>query len=107
LGQGGMMGGGAFESAMRLGRQENMMSELDQTLTTRIIKALDTATQVPMTLLGRVMPNLPALSDVDYVAQGYDIPPNLMAIHFATVLGYIVPVLILGFLFFRAREVAK
>lgn len=100
-------GGGTFESLIRIVKQDNVMTELEHTYTNTVAIWLDRIERVPLWVVSRLLPDLPAMSDVSYVASGFDISPDLLMIHIATALGYVVPVLIAGFLFFKVREVAK
>jgi hypothetical protein len=43
----------------------------------------------------------------DYLAQGYDIPWNDLAVQALTTLGYALPVFVVGYLCFKFREVAQ
>ncbi len=53
-----------------------------------------------------VLPDLASLSSADFVANGFSIPANLLWIHMVTTLGYVLPVLVVAFFLFKAREVA-
>ncbi len=101
------LGGGTFESLLRIGQQKNLTEQLEQNFTSAVAVGLDKVTRIPLFVVSRVLPNLRELNDVQYVADGYDISADLLAIHLTTGLGYLVPVLLLGFLFFKLREVAK
>lgn len=101
------LGGGTFESLIRIVKQDNMMTPLDPTIANNVAIWLDMVGRAFLWVVGRLLPNFQALSDVDYVANGFDISSDLLLIHLATALGYAVPVLIAGFLFFKVREVAK
>jgi hypothetical protein len=101
------LGGGTFESFIRIVKQDNMMTPLEQTATNNIAIWLDVAGRAPLWIASRLLPDFPALSDVSYVSSGFDISANLLLIHLATALGYVLPVLVAGFLFFKVREVAK
>ena len=101
------MGGGTFESLIRIVRQDNLTSPLEATLPNNVAVWLDIAGRGPLWIVGRLLPNFPSLSDVEYVASGFDISSDVLLIQLTTALGYALPVLIAGFLFFKVREVAK
>ncbi|HUY90275.1 MAG TPA: ABC transporter permease [Pirellulales bacterium] len=101
------LGGGTFESLIRIVKQDNMMTPLDPTISNNVAMWLDAAGRGPLWVVARLLPDFPSLSDVNYVASGFDISTNLLLIHLTTAVGYAVPVLIAGFLFFKVREVAK
>lgn len=100
-------GGGTFESLIRIVKQDNVMTPLEQTVTNNVAIWLDKIERVPLWVVANLLPDLPAMSDAAYVSHGFDISPDLLLIHITTALGYVVPVLIAGFLFFKVREVAK
>ncbi|MEX2560652.1 MAG: hypothetical protein WD403_12095 [Pirellulales bacterium] len=102
-----VLGGGTFESLIRIVRQENLMLPLDSTLTNTAATWLDQVGRIPLFVVSRLLPNFPQMSDVDYVAHGFDIPLNLLGAHLTTGLGYLLPVLIIGMLCFKVREVAR
>lgn len=101
------LGGGPMESVYRILTQENLTSELERNVTTLTAKWGDIFLRGPLFAAASVLPDFGSLSDVSYVSHGYDIPFELLAIHVTMGLGYVVPVLILGFLFFKMREVAR
>lgn len=101
------LGGGTFESMLRIGQQKNLTEQLEQDVTSTVAVLLDKVFRIPLYVVSRVLPDLRAMNDVKYVADGYNISGDLLAIHLTTGLGYVIPVLLLGFLFFKLREVAK
>jgi hypothetical protein len=101
------LGGGPLEAMYRIVVQQNLMSELEQNVTTVSAKWADKILRVPMFIMSSVLPDLGSLSDAEYVSEGYNIPADVLSIHMTMGLGYILPVLILGFLFFKMREVAR
>jgi hypothetical protein len=107
LATGRELGGGLFESGYRIVTQNNLTSELEKTLTTTTAIWADKFLKVPLFIMARLLPDLSSLNDVDYVADGYNIPFNVLSIHATMSLGFLLPVLILGFLFFKMREVAR
>jgi hypothetical protein len=84
-----------------------MMTPLDPTVANNVAMWLDTAGRGPLWIVARLLPDFPSFNDVEYVASGFDISTDLLLIHLATAIGYALPVLIAGFLFFKVREVAK
>lgn len=107
LATGQALGGLLFESFYRIVTQNNLTSELEKGPTTVAVTWLDNFLQGPLFVMARLLPDLSSLSDVDYVADGYNIPLDVLSIHATMSLGFLIPVLILGFLFFKMREVAK
>jgi hypothetical protein len=100
-------GGLMFESLYRIVTHAPMTTDLDPGLGTSVIKGLDAVVGVGLRVVSAVMPNLPTFSDVNYVADGFDIPWNNIAVHATTALGYLIPLFIAGYFFLKTREVAK
>lgn len=108
LATGRELGGLLFESGYRILTQNNLTSELENNLTTlTAIWADKIFIKGPLWIMAHLLPDLSSLSDVDYVAEGYNIPLDVLSIHATMSAGFLVPVLILGFLFFKMREVAR
>lgn len=101
------LGGGLFESGYRIVTQNNLTSELEKSITTMTAIWADKFLRAPLFIMARLLPDLSSLTDVGYVADGYNIPLGLLSIHATMSLGFLIPVLILGFLFFKMREVAR
>jgi hypothetical protein len=100
-------GGLMFESLYRIVTHAPMTTELDPGIGTSVIKGLDAVVGVALRVISSVMPNLPGFSDVNFVADGFDIPWNNIAVHTTTALGYLIPLFIAGYFFLKTREVAK
>lgn len=101
------LGGGTFESMLRISQQKNLTEQLETDVTSAVAVMLDKIFRIPLFVVSRILPNFQELNDVNYVADGYNISGDLLAIHLTTGLGYFIPVMLLGFLFFKLREVAK
>jgi hypothetical protein len=100
-------GGLTFESLYRIVTHAPMTTDLDPGIGSSILKALDSVVFVALYAVTSLLPNLPAFSDVNYVADGFDIPLNNILVHATTALGYLVPVFLAGYFFLKTREVAK
>lgn len=107
LASGTVPGGGPVESAVRIFTQRNLTTKLEPGLSTSAIKMFDEGFRGALKLVLAVLPDFSALSDVDYVVHGFDIPANLLLVHGVTAVAYLVPVFVAAFLFFRTREVAR
>jgi ABC-type transport system involved in multi-copper enzyme maturation permease subunit len=100
-------GGGPVESFVRLITQRNVTSELEPGLTKDIVQAMDNVFMFFMEAVTRLLPDFRRFSDVDYVAHGFDIPGNVLAIQLVQALGYVLAVSVIGYFFLRTREVAR
>ncbi len=107
LASGKMVGGGPFESMERIMTGDNMISELEPGLKTDTIKALDQATSVMMRYFSAVVPNVAENDYVDRVAYGFDVGQDLVARCLFCEAAYLLPVILLGFVCLKQREVAQ
>jgi hypothetical protein len=101
------MGGLTFESLYRMVTHAPMTTDLDPGVGTSILKGLDSVVYVALYVFTSLMPNLPDFSDVNFVAYGFDIPLNNLAIHATRAVAYLVPLFLAGYFFLKTREVAK
>jgi hypothetical protein len=102
-----VMGGGPIESLIRIVTQKNVMTALEENPGTTVAKMLDQGLLFIMALAGRFAPNFGTLDNSDYVAYGYNIPPDLVGQHLLLVLGYLLVLFVAGYFFLKTREVAK
>lgn len=100
-------GGGPVESFYRLITQMNVISNLDDNLVTRLIKAVDWVYQSFMLSLAQVLPDFSSLSTVDFAAYGFNVPADLVYQNLTMCLAYVVGMSIVGYFLFRTREVAR
>jgi ABC-type transport system involved in multi-copper enzyme maturation permease subunit len=107
LSSGKMVGGGPFESMQRIMTQDNMISPLEQGLKTSTIQALDQAMAVAMRYFSAILPDFAQCSFGRHLAFGFDVGRELMARCVICELGFVLPVLLLGYLFLKLREVAQ
>jgi hypothetical protein len=101
------MGGLTFESLFRMVTHAPMTTDLDPGIGTSILKGLDSIVFVLLYVVTSLLPNLPDFSDVNFVAYGFDIPLNNIAIHATRTVAYLVPIFLAGYFFLKTREVAK
>jgi ABC-type transport system involved in multi-copper enzyme maturation permease subunit len=104
---GKQVGGGPVESLVRLVTQRNQMTEIPDSVGTRLMHAADTVFTTAMQGLTYVLPDFSKFSTVDYVAYGYNIPPDRIAQDVTTGLAYVAGLCVIGYFFLRTREVAK
>ena len=107
LASGKMVGGGPFESVQRIMTQDNMISDLEPGIKTNVIKTLDQTTAVMMRYLSAVVPNVSENDYVDHVAHGFNVGQDLLLRCILCEGAYLLPVLLLGYLALKQREVAQ
>jgi hypothetical protein len=105
--QGAVQGGGPIESFVRIVKQQNVTTQMEPGLSTDVIQAGDRVFMWFMTHVTGLLPDFRQFDNVDYVAHGFDIPPDVVLVQVFTALGYIAAVFAIGYLFLRTREVAR
>lgn len=100
-------GGGPIESFVRLLKQQNATTKLDPGLSTSVIEGLDKVFMWFMTAVTSVLPDFQKFDNVNYVAHGFDIPPDQVVVQVLTSFTYIAGVFAVGYFFLRTREVAR
>jgi hypothetical protein len=101
-----IMGGGPFESLIRLLTHDNQMSELAPTAGVILAKTLDSLVMPVMSMLIFVVPNFNALDVTNMVADGFAVGWGLLATNTLLALGYALPFSIAGYYILKKREVA-
>jgi hypothetical protein len=100
-------GGGPIESLYRIATQTSITLELDPTPAVQVMKAIDTILLAPMRLAAGIFPSLADLGTGTFVAEGFEIPFDLLAAHAAETAGFVLAFCIAGAFFLKAREVAS
>lgn len=102
-----VVGGGPFESFIRLIGRRNLVSEIEPGFSKTMIDRIDPALEQVLGAVGAVVPNLTDVWTTTYVAEGYDIPMQLLARNALLIAGYLAPAVVVGCLLFRARETSS
>jgi hypothetical protein len=101
------VGGATFESLVRMVQQKNLKVPLDDTWTTHVINFLDEIVRWCLWTLLEVTPDLRIFNNADALAQGFDIRAGVLGIQAVSLLGYALPMFIVGYICFKFREVAQ
>jgi len=101
-----MLGGGPFESLIRLLSHDNQMSDLTPTLAVVTAKTLDGLVMPVMSRLVYVVPNFSALDVSNTVADGFAVPWPLLGANLLLALAYALPFSVAGYFILKNREVA-
>jgi ABC-type transport system involved in multi-copper enzyme maturation permease subunit len=101
-----LLGGGPFESLIRLLTHENQMSELSPTVPVLTAKWLDSIVMPVMGRLVYVVPNFSALDVSNTVADGFAVKWDLLISNVLLTFAYVVPFSIAGYFILKNREVA-
>ena len=100
-------GGGPIESLVRMATQESITLVWDPTPAAQAIKAVDTLLLGIVRLAAGVVPSLAALGTGDFVAEGFDIPLDLVVAHAVEAAGFVAAFCIAGAFCLKAREMAS
>ncbi len=101
-----IMGGGPFESLIRLLTHDNQMSDLAPTAAAVIAKSLDSMVMPIMSMLVYIVPNFQALDVSNTVADGFAVSWPRIIGSTLLALAYALPFSIGGYFILKNREVA-
>jgi hypothetical protein len=101
-----ILGGGPFESLIRLLTHDNLMSDMTPTAGVVLAKTLDSLVMPVMSMLVYIVPNFGALDVSNMVADGYAVSWRLMGLNTLLALAYALPFSFAGYLILKNREVA-
>ncbi|MEZ6117264.1 MAG: hypothetical protein R3C28_11905 [Pirellulaceae bacterium] len=104
---GDIPGGGPVESFVRLIYHENQMLEWNaQEMSVKVIRAIDGMVLDVVESLSYALPDAGQFNTSEFVANGYNIPANLIGQHAMISLAYVLVVTVAGYFFFKSREIA-
>jgi hypothetical protein len=101
-----VLGGGPFESLIRLLTHDNQMSDLTPTAGVVLAKTLDSLVMPLMSMLVYVVPNFNALDVSNMVADGFAVGWGLLGLNTLLALAYALPFSLAGYFILKNREVA-
>ncbi len=101
-----VVGGGPFESLIRLLTHDNQMTELAGTPGVVVAKTLDAVVMPVMSRMVYLIPNLASLDVSNTVAEGFAVTGPLVLQNSMIALAYVVPFSIFGYFILKNREVA-
>ena len=101
-----IVGGGPFESLIRLITHDNQMTELAGTPGVVVAKTLDAVVTPVMTRMVYLIPNLTSLDVSNTVAEGFAVTGDLVLQNSLIALAYVVPFSIFAYFILKNREVA-
>lgn len=111
LGAGQVLGGGPLEAFWRLGKQENLVSDLPSGVLMTVVQMIDIVARAALWCVAHVLPSFDPeegrFEFARFVANGHDVPWNLVAQSTLTTLGFMIPLFVIAYLFLSLREVGK
>jgi len=90
----------------RIMTQDNMISPLEPGIKTELTKGMDQAVALALRYFSAVVPNVSDNDFVDRVAYGFNVDRDLLWRCLLCELAYVLPVVLLGYVFLRQREIA-
>ena len=101
------LGGGPFESMIRLVTQANLVSELPATPAVLTAKTLDALVLPVMSRLFFIVPNFSAMDVSNTVAEGFAVNSALLWSNILTAFAYAFPFSVAAYFILKHREVAS
>ncbi len=101
-----LLGGGPFESLIRILTHDNQMSELTPTAGVVLAKTLDSLVMPVMSMIVYLVPNFQALDVSNMVADGFMVSWRTLGLNTLLALAYVLPFSFAGYLILKNREVA-
>ena len=101
-----ILGGGPFESLIRILTHDNQMSELAPTAGVVLAKTLDSLVMPVMSMMVYLVPNFQALDVSNMVADGFMVSWQSIGVNTLLALAYALPFSFAGYLILKNREVA-
>lgn len=107
LATGGVPGGGPAENALRLFLQTNLVIDLQDGPAKEFVKFLDFFLQPFMLGTQRIVPDLLAYNDANYLANGFNIDPIHLTQHALSAFAFFIPLVIGAHACLKFRQVAE
>jgi len=101
-----LVGGGPFESLIRLLMHENMQNNLQATPAVLTAKTLDALFTPVMARLVYIVPNFAGMDVSNTVSEGFDIDRRVILDNFLMAIAYAFPFSVAGYFLLKNREVA-
>ena len=106
LATGDVHGGGPLESLIRIITQKNVMMEFEQSFGTQLVGAVDHVLLFFMDRATYLVPRYENFNTSNYLAYGFNIQGDLLAMHFMITMGFIIGLTVVSYFFLKAREIA-
>ncbi len=100
-------GGGPLEAGYRLLRNENIIAPLQQTTAFRFATSSDVAFRWLIGLVSKLIPDVDQFDLTRYVAEGFNVPFDQLAVHLLLLVLYVLPWAVLAYYLIRWREIAS
>jgi hypothetical protein len=99
-------GGGPFEATIRTFKQMNLVTPLEESVSTSVVKGVDSVVMQAMRAVAYVLPDFGSFSTTRFVAYGFNVPAPLVAQHFTIAVVYTLLLTCAGYFLLKSREIA-
>ena len=100
------VGGGPFESAIRLAQNQNIVTPLQDSAAKSIALFSDSGYRWFLRRIMDIFPDVDRFSWTNYVASGFSVPWAEIVLNSLLMIGYLLPWAILAYYLMKSREVA-
>ena len=99
-------GGGPVEAMIRTFKQMNLVTPLEEGVSTSVVQGVDSVVMQVMRAVAYVLPDFGAFSTTRFVAYGFNVPGALIAQHLTIAAAYTLVVTCAGYFLLKSREIA-
>lgn len=99
-------GGGPIEAMIRNFKQMNLVTPLDESVGTSVVKGVDSAVMQVMRAVAYILPDFGSFSTTRFVAYGFNVPGPLITQHLAITVAYTLVLTCAGYFLLKSREIA-
>jgi ABC-type transport system involved in multi-copper enzyme maturation permease subunit len=100
-------GGGPAEAGLRLFQGKPIATPLEETAVTRGAGFIDVVFRYALKLFLLVIPDVPMFRFNDFVAEGFNLAPEMLVLRLLVLAGYLLPCAVLAYYLLKVREVAS
>ena len=105
--QGELPGGGPLEAAVRLAAQKNPVVKLEPGFYVTLVEMLDVVFKAVIVFVRHIVPDFGSYSYSVMVAKGFNIDATTLGLSVIGAFAYIIPVVLIGHIFLKERQVAE
>jgi hypothetical protein len=106
LAAGTSVGGGPFESALRLAQNQNLTVPLSESAGKSVVEFSDAVFRFVLRRVLNVLPDVDKFNWSGYVAEGFNVPGAEILLSTLILVGYLLPWGVLAYYLMKSREVA-
>jgi ABC-type transport system involved in multi-copper enzyme maturation permease subunit len=107
LAAGTSVGGGPFESALRLAQNQNITMPLNDSPGKAVVEFSDMVFRWVLRRILNIIPDVDRFNWSNYVAEGFNVPGAEIWVNALILLGYLLPWGVLAYYLIKSREIAS